>query len=135
MRQIESFFWGIIAALGALVIELILFIYFSIFSIHQADVSFSQLFTIPQFIILGVLIEELFKYIIISKCVERISSGILYIVNSIFVGLGFFLTEIGLASTTGTLPGANILIEVAIIHIGTAALIGYIVATKNPKKL
>ncbi len=135
MRQMESFFWGIIAALGALVIELIAFIYFSIFSFHQADISFSALFIIPKFIILGVFIEESFKYIIISKCVERMSLGRSYIINSLFVGLGFFLTEIGLASTTGVLPRANILTEVAIIHIGTAGLIGYIIATKNPKRL
>ena len=134
MRQIESFFWGIIAALGALVIELIVFVAFSS-SDPQATNSFAGLFLLPQFIILGVFIEETFKYIIIANRIEIFSFTRSYIINSLFVGLGFFLTELGLIATTGKMPPTNIIFELAIIHIGTAGLIGHIIAIKNPKKI
>ena len=135
MRQLESFFWGIIASLGALIVELIVFIGFSISTDPTANISFSQLFLVPQFIIIGACIEEIFKYIIISKRIEMLSMQRSYIVNSFLVGLGFFSIELGLILTNGIALQIRPLSEIAIIHIGTAGLIGYIVATKNPKKV
>jgi CHASE2 domain-containing sensor protein len=58
-----------------------------------------------------------------------------YIINSLLVGLGFFGVELTLILMSKNLPGAQSLIEIAILHIGTAGLIGYFVATKNPKKI
>lgn len=134
MAQIESFFWGIIAALGALVAELIVFIGFSAYTGITADISFSQLFMIPGFIIVGACLEEIFKYIVISKRIEMLSLNRSYLINSFLVGLGFFSIELGLISMIGAIPPINLLMEIAIIHIGTSGLIGYIVATKNPRK-
>ncbi|EKE18845.1 MAG: hypothetical protein ACD_9C00215G0003 [uncultured bacterium] len=134
MAQLESFFWGIIAALGALILELIFFIVFS-FYIPSSNISFDLLFTIPQFIIIGACIEEIFKYIIISKRIEMLSLGKSYLVNSFFVGLGFFSVELGLIWVAASTFQINLLSEIAIIHMGTAGFIGYIVATMNPKKI
>lgn len=134
-NSIESFFWGIIAALGALIVELVVFIFFSSSDNQVANSSFLQFFIVPQFIIIGVFIEEIFKYVVISKCVEKFSLQRSYITNSLFVGLGFFSIELGLILTTSMIVGINLLIELAIIHIGTAGIIGYIVAIKNPKKI
>lgn len=135
MKQIESFFWGIIAALGAIIVELFLFIGFSAYSDYSMGFSFSSLYSIPRFIILAACIEEIFKYLIISKRVELISLEKSYIINSFFVGLGFFGVELGLISQAEPFPPLLLLAEIAILHIGTAGIIGYFVATKNPKKL
>lgn len=135
MAQLESFFWGIIAALGALVAELIVFIGFSAYTGASPEVSFSQLFMIPSFILIGACLEEIFKYIVISKRVEMLSLSRSYLINSFLVGLGFFSVELGLISMTGSTPPINLLVEIAIIHTGTSGLMGYIVATRNPKKI
>jgi hypothetical protein len=136
MRQIESFFWGIIAALGALVVQLVVYIGFTFYANGTAiNVSFSQLFAIPAFIIIGVFIEESFKYLIVSKKIETFSQDRSYLTNSIFLGLGFFITELGLIFLSTTTFQFDVLREIAIIHIGSAGLIGYIVAMKNPKKI
>jgi len=135
MTQIESIFWGIIAALGALVIELVFFIGSSIYINPTMEISFSQFFIIPQFLVVAVCIEEIFKYIVISKRIERLSLEKSCIINSLFVGLGFFGVEMALILMSKNLPGIQSLIEIAIVHIGTSGLIGYFVATKNPKKI
>ena len=70
MRQIESFFWGIIAALGALFIELLVFIGFSAIQNSGIRLSFSQLFLLPGFVIAAAFIEESFKYLIIAKRID-----------------------------------------------------------------
>lgn len=135
MRQLESIFWGIIAALGALVIELIAFIGISAYINPDFTLSFSQFFIVPQFIIFFACIEELFKYIIISKRIEMLSLEKTYVINSLLVGLGFFGVELILISmSTKVLPTWTILAEIAILHMGTSGLIGYVVAIKNPKK-
>jgi predicted DNA-binding transcriptional regulator len=135
MKQVESFFWGIIAALGALVVELLVFVIFSGSTDQTNNISFTQLFVLPQLIVLGACIEEIFKYIIISKRIEMLSLRRSYLINSYLVGLGFFSIELGIVLATGAVPATNILVEIAIIHLGTSGIIGYIVATKNPKKI
>lgn len=135
MAQIESIFWGIIAALGALVIELVFFIGSSIYLNPSVEISFSQFFILPQFIIVAAFIEEIFKYIVISKRIDMFSLEKSYIINSFFVGLGFFGVEMGLILISGELPAIQFLIEIAIVHLGTAGLIGYFVAARNPKKV
>ena len=129
----ESFLWGIIAALGALVIEITAFFAFSAYK--NTEISFNIFFAIPPFILISACIEEFFKYIIISKKVESFSLEKSYIVNSMLVGLGFFGVELGLIYISNEiLPAWKILAEIAILHIGTAGLIGYIIAVKNPHK-
>ncbi len=135
MAQIESFFLGIIASLGALVVELIVFVAFSAYTNPASEISFSQLFLVPGFIAVGAGIEEIFKYVVIVKRVEMLSLSRSYLINSFLVGLGFFSLELGLIATTSSLPPTNTLLEIAIIHIGTSGIIGYIIATKNPKKI
>lgn len=132
---IESFFLGIIAALGALIVELLVFIAFSFYSSSDVSLSFFQLFTIPTFIILGAVIEEFLKYTVITKRLEKLSIGKTLVYNSFLVGFGFFATETCLAYFSRSMPPNNLLVELAIIHLGTAGIIGYVVASRNPKKL
>lgn len=135
MKQIESFFWGIVAALGALFLQLIIFIASSIFFEGRKEISFETITLIPAFIISFAYIEELFKYIIISKVVESYSLHRSFIVNSWIVGVGFAFTEFLLLTSVGNLPDRKILMELATVHIGTSGLIGYLVAIKNPNKV
>ena len=136
MRQIESFFWGIIVALGALFLQLLVYIGFSIYPYPAfANLSFSQLFMLPGFIIAAAAIEETFKYIAIAKRVDAFSQDRMYVINSFFVGLGFFATEFALISLSIKNIPLNSLGEIAIVHLGTAGIIGYLIAIKNPRKI
>jgi hypothetical protein len=123
---------GIIAALGALIAELIVFIIFSEFINNSSmNISFSDLFIIPNFIIIAVCIEEIFKYLIISKRITPLKTGGLsYMINSFLVGFGFFATEISIATMDGNIPPIKTLGEIGIIHIGTAGIIAYILKTR-----
>jgi hypothetical protein len=134
MHQLESFFWGIIAALGALVVEIVVFVIISAYINQNSMLAFSQLSIIPQYIILFACIEEFFKYIVISRRIEMLSLEKSYLINSFLVGLGFFGIELAFISMSAALPTWKILAEIAILHIGTAGLIGYIVAIGNPRK-
>jgi hypothetical protein len=136
MKQVESFFWGIIAALGALVVQFVLFSFYSMYTNPSGTFSFVRFFTIPAFIIAAACIEELFKYIVIVKRIDMFSLEKSYVVNALLVGLGFLAVELSLITLNGNhLPEKQVVIELAIIHMGTAGLMGYIVGTKNPKKI
>lgn len=129
----ESFLWGIIAAFGALIAEIIVFLGISAYK--NIEFSFDIFFAVPLFFLISACIEEFFKYIIISKKVESFSLEKSYIVNSMLVGLGFFGVELGfIYMSSSLLPAWNLLTEIGILHIGTAGLIGYIVAISNPGK-
>ena len=67
MKLFESFLWGIIAALGALIVEIVFYIIASFFIDPTSSLPFSQFFIVPQFIIAAACIEEVLKYIIIFK--------------------------------------------------------------------
>lgn len=137
MHQLESFFWGIVAALGALVIELTATTGYSFFTDPYGDFSVEKFFTLPVAIIGIAAIEEFFKYLLIAKKVEYLSLERSYVVNSLFFGLGFAAAELFLirqASVLNAIPLSN-LVGIAIIHMSTASLIGYRIATKNPSNL
>jgi hypothetical protein len=135
MKQIESFFWGIIAAFGALVIEFIVFFSVSAYTNQSLETSFLQFLAIPQFIIIAVCIEEIFKYIVILKRVEMLSLEKSYIINSLLVGLGFFAAELAFIYMSVALPDWKTLFGIAILHMGTAGIIGHVIAIRNPKKI
>lgn len=58
-----------------------------------------------------------------------------FIVNSMFVGLGFFAMEVLIIANSLNLPSVKIFSELAMVHIGTAGIIGYLVAVLNLKKM
>ncbi|HEX8974382.1 MAG TPA: PrsW family glutamic-type intramembrane protease [Patescibacteria group bacterium] len=135
MRQIESIFWGIVAALGALVAQIILFSAISIVKNPVAELSLANFFTIPSFIAAGAVIEEIFKYVMVNRRVDLISLQKSYIMNSLLVGLGFFLVEFSLIATNSVLPTSRAILEIAFLHMGTAGIMGYTVALRNPRKI
>lgn len=134
MNQLESFFWGIIAALSALIVEIIFYIII-LFFMGETTASLSQSFTFPEFIAVFAFIEEAFKYIVIFKRLRLPSVKKIGLVNVFFIGFGFFLFESVLIVSTKTLPSLWPLLEIAIVHIGTAILIGGILIIKNTSKI
>jgi len=134
MILIESFFWGILAALGALVVEIVFYVFVSPFVDPAGAMPFSQFFIIPNFIIVAAFIEEILKYILISKRFSVLSPEKLRFANALLIGLGFFLIELMFILATKVSPAPQFLIEIAIVHIGTAGLIGGILAIKNARK-
>ncbi len=149
MRQIESFFLGIIAALGALILELVVLVIISISADYGIELTPENLFSldvIPKtlsvfhyLLLASVIIEESLKYVMIAKRVEVFSLDRKIILNSFLVGLGFALVEIMLiygkiSSGTAEFFYQNIA-EIILIHISTAGIIGYFVATRNPRKI
>lgn len=136
MKQIESLFWGVIAALGALVAQIFLYLVFSGLGNQANSLPFEQVLMLPQFILGAALLEEIFKYIMIAKRIDLFSLEKTYVVNSFLVGFGFFLVELFIISKNSTvLPPTQFIFEIAILHVGTAGLIGYLVAILNPKKI
>ena len=135
MKLFESFLWGIIAALGALIVEIVFYIIASFFIDPTSSLPFSQFFIVPQFIIAAACIEEVLKYIIIFKRFSVLPPEKSKLANALLIGLGFFLFELALISATRTSPAPQFLAEIAIIHIGTAGLIGGILIVKNIRKI
>jgi len=117
-RKIQYLFFGIIAALGALVVEIILSI---IFTKEVAELT-NQL-TLLLFLL--VITEESFKFSIIYKSI----SVLFFFLPSFFISLGFALTEISLAySHNAQIPQTNLywlLAGVGIIHLITGLIEGY----------
>jgi len=149
MKQIESLFLGILAALGALVSQSFILLIIGFFirkseisAYGQKTIGFSDTNMLPLLVVIpiAVLVEEIFKYVIIVKRVDLISYGRSLLFNSLLVGLGFagleaFLIYSGFGNRIISSMNVQNVIEIISIHIFTAGIIGYYVATRNPKKI
>jgi len=137
MKQLESFFWGAIAALGALVIQMIAVMAIGAFQDPYAKTTSLAYLSTVWGIIGAAFVEELFKYIVITKRIEYLSLEKSFVVNSLFVGLGFFAVELALLHLKHVPITQNILVlgKIGIIHVATAGIIGYRIAIRNPKKI
>ena len=136
MKYIESIFWGIIAAAGAILVQLFAFLIITILN-PTAQVTLNLYLTMPLFIIISAFIEELFKFIVISQRIKLYSKGKLNIINALLVGLGFFGLEFAIISNNYSTVGVSFayVFEIAILHIGTAGLIGYMIEKNKSKNL
>ena len=135
MKLFESFFWGFIAALGALILEITSYIIISPFVDPKGTVPFSEFFITPKLILVAACIEEISKYVIIAKRFNVLTIDKIKLGNALSIGAGFFLFELMLILSTRVSPSPQFLIEIAIIHIGTAGLIGGFLAIKNIRKI
>ena len=117
-----SFFEGIIAALGALVLELTL----PFFNLPANGTSLI-------FIFLAAAIEEILKYAFIYNNYLKLPIKEKIVKNSFFIGLGFAATEIFLKQLplekTNWLP----ILGVFLIHLFTASLAGFFLLKKYSK--
>lgn len=138
MKYLESFFWGIVAALGALFLEFLVLGIYEINFPANKEITGGIFFASIPFIAIVSLIEESFKYIVIAKRIKLLFSGRPVIFASLFVGLSFSVFEIALA--VGQINGGwtnqwLYLAGIIILHVSTAGIIGYLVATSNIKKI
>lgn len=134
MKQIQSFFLGIFASLGALILEIIILSIFPI-SISTADLS-SKITSIGWFFFLAIFIEEISKFLFILKFIANKENGRISVFNSLLFGLGFSMLEMILVYwnyTTGTLFDLIGISGILLVHLSTAALIGYSI-TRNSSK-
>jgi len=138
MRYIKAFFWGIIAALGALVLEFIVSEFFLAIPLSKTNSTTELFFSSISFLAIAAIIEESLKYIVIRKRISVLFSQRSLIFASIFFGLGFFATEgfliYGQIGMDLKIHYTEIL-EVALLHISTAGIAGYLIATKNQKQI
>jgi len=90
MPKLEAFFWGIMAALAALMIEFIILI------INQSIALQTPAVSLIYGISLAVFVEEFFKYAVIWKISLKEKFVTTIFLNAFLVGVGFSLTEIAL---------------------------------------
>lgn len=135
MKYFETFFWGIIAALGALFLELVIFLAYQIIS-GQVLSNTYFVATIPMIVLVS-FSEELSKVFIISKKIKAIFPPSRIVPGSLIFGCGFFLVELTMMILGRELALSNVL-ENFILHISTAGIIGYSIynsSSKNPGAL
>lgn len=132
--MITSFFWGIIAASSALVLE----IFFSLFW-GEEIVRETAVLEISRFFIISILIEEIFKFLAVFKTISEKDSKWTIFLKSFLVGLGFSLLEIflNLSKFGFDFKDKQFLISLSgifIIHALTSGYMGYFIAAlkKHP---
>lgn len=130
MKQLQSFFLGILGALGALFLEII-FLIFSTPIFSTAETITQKTTSIGLFFFLAILIEEFLKYILLYKSVAKTDKKNEIVLNSILFGFGFSILEMFFVfwnyqnEYTLDLIG---LLGIITIHISTALLMGYSIA-------
>lgn len=128
MSYIKPFFFGILAAISALVLEQAAFIFIG--DRMETEIAFK----ISWILVVSAMIEEALKYLLLYKNSAELNGKKEIIVSSFFLGLGFAMTEILLY-----LSGQNIvwqsaawpLLGVLFVHLITSGYAGYLLAKKQ----
>jgi len=135
MKKLESFFWGIIAALGATVFQFIFFLATTSFIAPKSQLSFDQFYVVPGVVLLFAFLEEFFKYLMLTKRIIKSSAGRDFLLNACLVGLGFFTLELGLILSSGGNLEIQKILAIAILHIGTTILMSSFMLTTKKSSL
>lgn len=136
MRNIKAALYGIIAASGALSLELIASNLILI--IFGKDIQDGYAEHVTPFLIAVVLIEETFKFIMLKRFYSDEPAGRRRISSAFYAGLGFALVEILLAVLSTffnkTTPYFDMgLAGILVLHITTTLLIGsFLLHAKSP---
>jgi hypothetical protein len=128
MKFIKFFIYGILAAMGAMAVELVLSSLFSI--LFGIDVETDYFSAITFFLFLAVLTEEGLKLILLQKLYsspDRTRHGI---IPALVFGSGFGFFEIFSKSLSFPLLSSSLL-GILLIHIATAGTIGYLLNKKD----
>lgn len=136
MKQLELFFWGIIAALGALFVELFLMFATAFYRSPSGALNLEFSANTLPIMIIFVLVEEAFKYLIIAKKIEPLSLEYSFIFNSLLMGTGFATMEMALIAYQDQTVFGNPygLLKIAIVHVATAGIMGYLTAIRGPRR-
>jgi RsiW-degrading membrane proteinase PrsW (M82 family) len=112
---IQAFFEGIIAGLGALVLELAVQ---AVFNFPPAE---NSLFTLLIF----VAIEEILKYTLIYNHYLKSAAKQKIVSSALLIGLGFALTELFLKQLAYQKEDRFPILGLISIHLLTASIVGY----------
>ncbi|PJA87157.1 MAG: hypothetical protein CO141_00965 [Candidatus Moranbacteria bacterium CG_4_9_14_3_um_filter_42_9] len=146
MKLFKPLFFGIIASLGALFLELLL----SLFLGSPEKLSSLFFSTLSPLLIAAILIEEFLKFIFIYKNFQQIEVWMkssdeennfkrATLLDSFLIGLGFSCLELFFILLN--LPGQSLhalgltILGTAAIHILTAGVIGYLVVAARKMSL
>lgn len=132
MKQIRSFFLGVFGALAALFLELLIFTFFTPLSFSLESEKINTLF------FSSIIIEELVKYLTITRIVSKFSGMKNIALNSIFLGFGFSAIEgllIFWKYQGSSFLSISSIIGIVLIHISTSAIMGYLAGSKMSKSL
>lgn len=128
-RFIKSFFLGIIAALGALILELVFYL---IFPEQQTQQDYYSKITV--FLFLVVAVEEALKILMVYKNSEELKKENDVFASSFFVGAGFALAEL-LLKDLGSKDLFSVgNMNIVLVHIFTAGLAGYFLSKERTPK-
>lgn len=135
MQKIKPILFGMLAALSALIVELVLSDMYFIFSGKEIDLNYSEKITV--FLFLVVLIEEFIKYIMILKLYDSQPAEKQRISTAILLGLGFAIVESSFLYLHQNFSHLYLgILSAVILHTVTAGVIGYlIISTKNINKV
>lgn len=130
----QAFIFGLLAALGALITELTISDLYFILSGKDLEANYFNQITL--FLILVVLIEEFFKYLILVKLYASQKKQPTKISTALWAGLGFAFTELAFT-------GLNLFFNpdavsfnwsvagVFILHFVTVGIIGYLIISRK----
>ena len=125
-------FIGVITALGALVAQFVV----SIFYPEMAEIDLTR--ALSRALIISLLIEEFFKLAVIGKISARSPRRKEVFLNSILIGTGFSLAEISLNCLSQSAVSAGLIFSylgVFLTHTATSALYGYYFSSCAEKTL
>lgn len=135
MNNLKSFSLGILAAIGALFLEILLLNFSEPLSFISKEKVAKELISLDFFFFSAIFIEELLKYFLISKF---LSKGKCFVFSSFLLGLGFSLFELILIYWNykiGIEFEISGIIGVILIHIATSVIIAYSIWKNIEKKL
>ncbi|MDO8529757.1 MAG: PrsW family glutamic-type intramembrane protease [bacterium] len=120
MKKVESFFLGIIAALGALFLEAAILNFF-----EPASFANNEIFSFGYVFFAAIAIEEFLKIAVILKALPKKNNAVF---NALFFGLGFSFLEIALVywnNQNGITYDFWGIFGIFLVHISTSLVIGY----------
>lgn len=122
MKLLSFLFWGIVTAVGSLILEILIPVY----SFHSALNSLSLAFFASP------VIEEILKLSVLGKNLSLEKTGGDNFKKALFFGAGFFSVELALnlARNDGA-PTILPLIGVLLVHLITSGVIGYFLPQKT----
>lgn len=128
-KFIKPFLFGIIAALGALILELVFYL---IFPEQETRQDYYSKITI--FLFLVVAVEEALKILMVYKNSQELKKENDIFVSSFFVGAGFALTELFLKDLESKELFSIGNLNIVLVHILTAGLAGYFLSKERTPK-
>jgi hypothetical protein len=127
MKIVQSFFLGILGAIGALILEIVALSFLTPISSTSETIS-REISSLGYLFFIAIIIEEFLKYILIIKVISKISEKKNVVLNSLFLGFGFSMLEL-FSFYWNYRSGIDFdllaIIGIIIVHASTAVIIGF----------